>query len=350
MDTTLPPTGIAAFALAAAASLAGCGITEPPPPPSAEARFVAPITLTAEAPVVVREIEFSAAPGTTGISSVEGFLRVTGPGGELPGQILLPDVWVTVIDPLTGRTPGEGYGVGHASIDGWGYGVPCAPAGAPAEAGGDPARDGSCSTRRTVIVRWLDPAAGAEVTLQIAANLTAHPNRFVDGDKFEPSLAITELPDPSFDGVPALARVSLTGSAVVATSSPESSEELLLRIPASLLDGEPGYPRLGRLFFSSEITEATGPPASLRLALSIDDRTVDVYGGIAGEMDWLSLCEPGVDCELPITLTTRPWVSVSQATAAPDGSMSIDWVVEARLEDHAPGAGLVGGLELLRSS
>jgi hypothetical protein len=65
------------------------------------------------------------------------------------------------------------------------------------------------------------------------------------------------------------------------------------------------------------------------------------------ERDWLARCDPGSDCELPITLTFEPTSASQVATIPPEGAIAFDWVIEVRFEDFGEGATIPAELELV---
>jgi hypothetical protein len=87
---------------------------------------------------------------------------------------------------------------------------------------------------------------------------------------------------------------------------------------------------------------------TMRTELSIGDEVVaSASSPISMERDWLARCEPGSDCELPITLTFAPISASEVATIPPEGVIAFDWVIEARFEDFGEGATVPAELELL---
>lgn len=123
-----------------------------------------------------------------------------------------------------------------------------------------------------------------------------------------------------------------------------------VRVPAALLDGEPVFPRLGRLFFGVDVTDWSGAPSYLRTEVSIDGEVVGgATGPSASERDWLARCPEGDDCELPVTVTIEPASSSQVATYPPDGFIAIVWWLEARYEDFSADAVLPASLELVEA-
>jgi hypothetical protein len=342
-----------AFAIGSLLLVAGCVWIDEPPyqgPPDARTYSTSTFSLTADAPVVVRTLEYRVTPGAMAVGAVESYLSVVAKGSGGVGGTPHGDVWVSIINAETGGSADREHGIGHASVDGWGHGPRCD--GAPVVASGprrpDPA--GPCSARWTVIVRWLDPRAGAEIPLELHGNMRAiardvpQPSAPLSLDTF----AITPVEAPAFIGAPAMTRAAVTGSRRVTPSSVPETSHFVLRVPKVLLGSIARYPRLGRIFVGSTVTDWSGQPSHARVKLSIRDRETDVYGSIAGEFDWLDLCDPGADCELPVDVTISFWESVgSGRTAPPNGSMELDWRVEVRLEDFSAGATMPASLELV---
>jgi hypothetical protein len=338
------------LAIATAALFVAACIVEPPGPPSVTTDFAATLRLTHEAPVAVRTLEFAAAEGDLRVAGTDGYLEVVGEGGGGPGGKAYSDVWVSILNLASGVASDSVHGNGHASVDGWGHGISC---------DGEPrigvdGQDGSrgsvpCRSTWTVIARWLEPTRDDERRLEINASLRAWAERVPPpGQPFGlRQLAITNADEPTFDGTPLVSSARVTGTATVRAEANPQTRRFLLRVPAELLAGGATYPRLGRVYASSDITDWSGRPMNLRLRVAFADRVTDVYGGIAGELDWLSACEVGVDCELPVELTIEPWIASSVATPPPDGVMAIDWLVEARFEDFSGGTDAPTGLELV---
>jgi hypothetical protein len=334
--------------------VAGCVWIDEPPyqgPPEARTAVTNGFTLTADAPVVVRTLEYRVTPGAMAVAAVESYLGVVHQGAGGVGGTPHDDVWISIINAETGRSSEREHGIGHASVDGWGHSPSCD--GEPVVASGkrrpDPAAP--CSARWTVIVRWLDPRAGTEIPLELHGNMRAIARAIPSPSAAAFTLdrfAITAVETPSFAGAPALTRAQVTGSRRVTPSSVPETTRFVLRVPAALLGSAPRYPRLGRIFVGSTVTDWSGQPSHARVKLSIRDRETDVYGSIAGEFDWLDLCDPGADCELPVDVTISFWESVgSGRTAPPNGFMALQWRVEARLEDFSAGAAMPASLELV---
>ncbi|HJP88255.1 MAG TPA: hypothetical protein VJ850_04405 [Candidatus Limnocylindrales bacterium] len=339
-----------AAAFATVALLIGACAIEPPGPRYTTTNFDATFELTAERPVVVKTLDFRARQGSTEISSVEGFVTVTGPSGGGPSSDVHDDVWVSIVNTASGQSTDGTSGIGHASVDGWGHGVRCD--GAPKLVDASIAPDPSvpCESQWTVIVRWLTPQPSVTIPLRLSASMTAHAREFTaTSDPLTlQAFSITEATEPAFAGAPALTEVRASGSARITPTSAAETKHFLLQIPAALTIGDAHYPRMGRLFLGTKVTAWTGPPDEGRVKVSIGDRSEDPYGGIAGELDWLSLCKPGADCELSTDVTTEYWESSgSGKTSSPNGAMSIDWTLVVRLEDYTPGATMPATLELV---
>jgi hypothetical protein len=333
--------------------IAACSIVEPPGPPSLQTQFESSFTLTAESPVIVRTLAYQATPGAMKVQSVSGYVEVVGKGGGGPGGETHDDVWISIIDAETGRSSEGQDGIGHASVDGWGHYAPCDGMPVIEGTGLRPDPGPPCSARWTVIARWLDPQAGVEIPLELNGNMRASARDIPRSS--EPfsldTFSIAAADGPTFTGVPAVTRAAVTGSARITPSSSPETHHYFLRVPAALLGAAGGYPRLGRIFVGTTVTEWTGPPVDARVSLSIGGRVTEPYGSSAGELDWLELCKSQADCELPVDVTVKYWQSEgSGKTAQPDGVMALDWRVEARLEDFSDNAAMPATLELVPSA
>jgi hypothetical protein len=337
------------IALLLVAILVVACIIEPPGPPSTTTDFQSTFTLTTERPVAIRTLEFKAVPGPMEVSGVQGHIEVVGEGGGGPGSPSYPDVWVSILNVDTGSSTSSIHGNGHASVDGWGHPAPCD--GQPGTNPRDlaPDRTAPCTARWTVIARWLEPEAGVEIPLELNANMRAWARRVpASGEAFAlQEFSITQAAEPIFDGSPAVASARVKGSATITPASEPQPHKLILRVPAELVSGEGAFPRLGRLFVSSTVKEWSGSPMNIRFAASFAGRAAGGYGGTAGEADWLSVCVKDEDCEIPIDLTISFWSSSSVESPPPDALMTVDWLVEARLEDFDPRATMPAGLELV---
>ena len=76
---------------------------------------------------------------------------------------------------------------------------------------------------------------------------------------------------------------------------------------------------------AENVTEWSGSPAAFSTHLAVGDNTSDATGGpIALELDWLSGCRVGVDCEVPVTVTFG-WNAVDMSPVGSDPVMAADW-------------------------
>ena len=324
---------------------------EPPGPPNVRADFHDTFKLTADAPVAVRTVEFTAIPGAMAVRGVGGYLEVVSDGGGGPGGVVHDDVWVSILDVESGGSSDSVTGNGHASVDGWGHAVSCG--GVPALASPEiaPNPQPTCHARWTVVARWLDPKPGVEVPLELNGRVSADA-RSLPGpsETFSLStLSVKRFDAPTFDGLPAMTQARVKGSARITPTSPPETRHFVLRVPAALLLKDAAlYPSLGRIFVGTTVTDWTGPPVDARVTLTIGDRVTAPYGGTAGELDWLPLCRLRVTCELPVDVTVSYWETQgSGKTPTPGGFMALDWTIEARLEDFSPKATMPAGLELV---
>jgi hypothetical protein len=337
-----------------AIGILGCSITEPPGPPSTGTTFGTTLTLTHDQPVAITSLAYSGRAGDQAVSGITGYIEVVGQGGGGPGSETHPDVWVSLLNVETGASTDAIGGIGHASVDGWGHNARCDGAsvfdveGVYATAAVPP-----CDGRWTVIARWLEPEPGVEIPLEVNASMTANArDRPAAGEPtgLDAVLAITESGPPAGATGPAVTRAGAGGSARLSASTPRETHRFVLRVPAALLDGEAGFPRLGRLFFGVHVTDWSGAPSYLRTEVSIDG---EVVGGATGPSaparDWLARCPQGIDCELPVAITIEPASSSQVATYPPDGFIAIDWVLEARYEDFSADAVLPASLELVEA-
>jgi hypothetical protein len=311
----------------------------------AEAEFGTTLTLTADRPVVTRSLDYIAEAGAQAVSGVEGHIEVVGVDGTFH-----PDVWISILNLETGDSVDRPEGIGGASVDGSSHGAPCD--GQPVLAAGEfrSLLSPPCEARWTVIARWLAPEAGVELPLELNGHLRAYATGvYPESEPFSlDTLAVTDAGVPLPVDGPAVTRAALGGSTRLTVSSERQTHRFLLRVPEALLDGDSGDLRLGRIFVGIDRTEWSGPPMTMRTELSIDGEVVaSASAWTSMERDWLARCEPGSDCELPITLTFEPVSASEVATAPPDGAIAFDWVVEARVEDFGEGATVPAELELI---
>jgi hypothetical protein len=333
-----------------ALTVSACSIVEPPGPPNVVTKFESSFSLTADQPVVVRTLEYTATPGEMAVRSISGYIEVVGKGGGGPGGETHDDVWISIFNAETGKSSEDVDGIGHASVDGWGHYAPCDGVAVIASGALRPDPGPPCTARWTVVARWLDPAPGADIPLELNGNMRAYARDVPRASNLFALLtfSIAQRGDPTFSGAPATSRAGVTGSARVTPTSAPQTMHYLLRVPAALLHGPAAYPRLGRIFVGSTVGEWSGPPADARVSLSIGGRVTEPYGSTAGELDWLGLCKPDVTCELPVDVTVSFWESTgSGKTSPPDGVMALEWRVEARLEDFSANATMPVGLELV---
>jgi len=308
--------------------------------------FGTTLKLTADHPVVTRSLDYIASPGAQPVLGIDGYIEVVGVG-DAPFH---PDVWISILNLETGDSVDRSDGIGSASVQGWGHNAPC---------DGKPALDAGeqrdlpvppCQALWTVIARWLDAEPGVEIPLELNARMRAYATElYPENEPFTlDALAITDAGVPLPVDGPAVTRAAVRGSTRFTPSSGRETHRFVLRIPGALLEGAGGDLRLGRIFAGVDLTERSDLPMSLRTEFSIDDDVVaSATAPTAMERDWLARCEPGSDCELPITLTFEPMSSSEVATMPPDGVIAFDWVIEARFEDFAEGATVPAELELL---
>lgn len=302
--------------------------------------------------MAVRTLELVAEPGEMAVSGIEGFVNVADQGGSGPGGPYHDDVWISILNIDTGHGADGVDGIGHASVDGWGHGLRCdAKSTIEPTAGYGNLASAPCHSQWILVARWLDPQAGVEVPLELTGWMRAFARNVPTSSDPPFSLArfdMTESSEHVYDGAPSVASARLSGTARVTPSSQPEVRHFLLRVPAVLLTGERGFPRLGRIFVGTTVTAWTGPPDEARARLSIGDRSTDVYAAIAGEFDWLALCKAEVACDLPVDLTLTYWQSSgSGKTSSPGASISFDWRIDARLEDFSGTAPLPAELELI---
>ena len=312
---------------------------------SAETEFGTTLTLTADRPVVTRSLDYIAEAGAQPAFGVDSHIEVVGVGGAFH-----PDVWLSILNLATGDSADRPEGIGHASVDGWSHGAPC-DGQSVLEAGEFRSLPGPpCQARWTVIARWLAPQAGVEIPLELNGKMLAHATElYPDDEPFSLDvLAVTDAGVPLPVDGPAVTRAAFSGSTRLTLSSERETHRSLLRVPEALLDGDGDDLRLGRIFVGIDRTEWSGHPMTMRTELSIDGEVVaSATAPISMERDWLARCEPGSDCELPITLTFEPVSASEVATIPPDGAIAFDWVVEARFEDFGDGATVPAELELV---
>jgi len=277
------------------------------------------------------------------VAGVEGYVEVVGKGGGGPGGIYHSDVWVTILNTETGESVESESGIGHASVDGWGHPAPC-----DGHRSTQTSVTPPCRGRWTAIVRWLGPTAGVEVPLELNGWVRAFGDRsgMPAATLALETLTLSEVDEPRFDGAPAFTRATASGMLVVTPRTAPVAYKWQLRVPAADLVGPASYPRLGRLFAMPEVTEWTGPPSAADVTLTVGDVEAHGLSAIAEERDWLSQCQPSVDCTLPIELRFAYASSPEGATGATNGSSTIEWIVEARLEDYSNPSQTLAPIEL----
>ena len=302
------------------------------------------MTLTADRPVVTHSLEYHAEAGAQPVNGIDGYIEVVGVDGARH-----PDVWISILNLETGESVDRPEGIGGASVEGGGHSAPC-DGKSKLSTGEYPSLPmPPCQARWTVIARWLEPEKGVEIPLELNGRMRAHATElYREGDFTLSTLAITDAGVPLRVDGPAVTRATVRGSTRLTLSSPRDTHRALLRVPEALLDGNGGALRLGRIFVGIDRTEWSGPPMAMRTVLSIDDEVAaSASAPTSMERDWLARCEPGSDCELPITLTFEPISASEAATVPPEGVIAFDWVIEARFEHFAEGATVPAELELL---
>ena len=205
------------------------------------------------------------------------------------------NTWISIIDPTSGKSWERAAGLGHASIDGWGHYGACQPTG--------------CDETWAVIVRWLTPRPAPRSRRASERRSTSQRRDIPDQTRTPPplildELSVTPVQTLDFDGAPATSSAGDGGFFRSTPSWPGETHRWTLHVPAALLTEPAPYPRLGRVLIAENVTEWSGAPAAFSTHLAVGDSTSDATGGpIALELDWLSGCRVGVDCEVPITVT-----------------------------------------------
>jgi hypothetical protein len=200
-------------------------------------------------------------------------------------------------------------------------------------------------------VRWLQPRPDATLKARLGASISATGRDTPFPPQSPPPLildrlSVTEVQDMAFDGAPASSSAGDGGSFRSTPSWPGETHRWTLHVPATLLAESAHYPRLGRVLIAENVTEWSGSPAAFSTHLAVGDNTSDATGGpIALELDWLSGCRVGVDCEVPVTVTFG-WNAVDMSPVGSNPVMAADWYLVATLEDSTPGATIPPGLRL----
>jgi len=326
--------------LAALVASVGACRTEPPyhgPAGASATPYQADFDLTAEHPVAIRGLRFVVDPGDQALGQATPSLFVHDRENANGFNDSNERTWISIIDPASGTSWERSSGLGHASIDGWGHYGACVATG--------------CDETWAVIVRWLTPRSDASLKARLGASLDATARDTPDQTRTPPPLVLDELSVTpvqalDFDGAPATSSALDGGSFRSTPSWAGETHRWTLHVPAALLTEPARYPRLGRVLITENVTDWSGAPAAFSTHLVVGDTTSDASGGpIALELDWLSGCRVGVDCEVPISVTFG-WNTVDSRPFGSDAVMAADWSLMAILEDSAPGATIPPGLRL----
>jgi hypothetical protein len=302
---------------------------EPPGPPGVTTSWRQPITLTADHPVAVRGISVR-------VDSRVGRFRhpnlVIGARPTVPNDWShASEVWLSIFDPATGDAVPRRAGAGHATLD--------------LLTGS--ARDltecekASCSATYAFVIRWLAPVAGDEVRVTMDARLSAtldvpsYPTPATPIPTGSPEgLSLTDDESLRFDGLPATLVARTSGDTRITSEQPIAETHLLLHVPADALQGDLGYPVIGRALLTVSPAESSDRALLLWKELTVPRGSLSGVAGIASDTEWLSACSPGKDCDVPFDLrfafggSTGPGTTTVRADAWAQAS----WALEVHLE------------------
>ena len=311
----------------------------PPPAPTVSTTWKDELTLTSDHPVIVRGFDVSVDPTAGRMTSP--YLTI----GAQPidaGDIHPSDVWISIFDPSSGAGTPSDAGSGHATLDGWMGSVRHFD-----ECGTD-----ACSATYVVVVRWLTPVEGTEIPVAVSADLSATllgPVAFVTPATPTPvplpdGLSITEDPTFRFDGPASRLTSRATGTATITAGEPVSLQRFVLHVPANALDGPLRYPMVGRALLTVDDADASSRERPPWNELTGPRGTVRGLAGIALDLEWLSACSSGQDCDVPMTLSyVFGESSVNPSgTVPPDVSAAASWSLETILESLSEDVDLSG--------
>jgi hypothetical protein len=191
-----------------------------------------------------------------------------------------------------------------------------------------------CHQTFVLVVRWVTPRSGDRLTFPLTGEVRAlnarAPYRLPEPKTL--TVAIVDDPTASFNGSPAtlVARVSRQVHLTAPDRGPVTHLEL--RIPAAALHGPLAFPLSGRLIMRPTTT-TPGEEAFVDVTIRAAHGERSGYG-FSGDDEWLSACQPDVDCVVLIDVTPylRTYNALPPAGTSADGS----WLLEARLELLSP--------------
>lgn len=195
-----------------------------------------------------------------------------------------------------------------------------------------------CERSYVIIGRLRDPSGPA-----ISTGITVGLRSFYGGEGAAAPegahVSLTLDDEPAIVGGGATARLVVSDVIEVSNAQPTTTWRGRLSVPQELLHGYSvlGYPILGRLALSGVAAETGEGPSAI----------VDVEVGVAPagfvspsaeypepplEVDWLSSCQVGADCNIPVTLTMH-WDPISDESGRfQPGSVRFDFELDFRLE------------------
>ena len=311
----------------------------PPPAPNVSTTWQDELTLTTEHPVIVRAFDVSVDPTAGRMTSP--YLTI----GAKPtdaGDIHPRDVWISIFDPSSGAGTPTAAGSGHATLDGW----------IGSARHFDGCETDACSATYVVVVRWLTPVEGTAIPVVVSADLSATllgPVALVTPATPTPvplpeGLSITEDPTFRFDGLPSRLTSRATGTATITAGEPESAQQFVLHVPAAALDGLLRYPLVGRALLTVDHADASSRERPPWNELTGPRGTLKGLAGIALDLEWLSACSSGQDCDVPLTLKYMFGESSADpsGTVPPDASAEASWSLEVVLESLSEDVDLSG--------
>jgi hypothetical protein len=308
----------------------------PPGPPVMSTHWETTAILTRTAPVAVRAVRVEVEPTKGRLRTPDLNLGVRGTTGLDDPKA--PPVWISIFDAATGKSTPNPAGTGHATLDGWigsGHGF-------------DECQATRCAVTYLLVARWEAPLDGPGVPLTFFADLKATLDvptswAFPSGPTPTPVLQGLSLATDDgfrFDGDPGRRTVSTSGSFRITSGSPPAPQRLLLHVPAAVLGDTLRYPVLGRALLTVDRADASSRPAAPWIEITGPNGTTRALAGIALDIDWLAGCQPGRDCEVPITVGGAFEQPVPRVTPTPppDAWSAADWTLTVRLERMESGA------------
>ena len=271
--------------------------------PGVSTDTTATVTLTADAPVAVRHITWSADLGASTTSDIRMTAHVSLPAaGDDAFAVPAEGVLLTLIpdDDSSGAPDDwEGSGQAYRSL------VRTTPCGH------------WCSGGARLIVRAIDHFAAGAPPLALVVTAAIRAVTVSDETAAAASAAIAIDPDASFDGSPSTAKASMT-TVVRVGKADEKTIRLMAVIKAAALDDPVAWPLVARLLVSEEQLEPDSNPEDWGGLVQVGGgEGTYIAADAVFDRDLLGECRAHHRCELPLRLTTE---------------YDVRWTVEVRLE------------------